>query len=108
MTIHAHDSGYAELMDSWGHGTAQRGDWERRPVTIIADDGDGHYHAWAYTGRRVDAIARLAPLYRRSGTVVVVEEGYLRTVNPEPDFWVEDEYGDFAPNLAKYPEVVAY
>lgn len=64
MTYHHTASGHIEMLDKWGHGRAPSGDWHNRPATLIDDDGDGHYSAWAYSGDKLDAARKLAEFFR--------------------------------------------
>lgn len=87
MTIHRTDSGYIELLDTWGHGRAPNGDWYNRPATLIADDGDGHYEAWAYEGAKADAAMALAMRERDFDEPVLwVLEGNSVTPLRRPDW----------------------
>lgn len=109
MAIHRTESGFVELLSSWGHGRGIPGN-PRRPATLITDDGDGHYQQWGYTGRLADALLTLARLERsiRAGDHVAVRYGHGYYVERAPDdFWIERD-GEFSANLAAYPDVIAY
>jgi hypothetical protein len=78
------------------------------PGVIVADDGDGHYFAYRFTGKAGDALAALAPLFRRDDHIVVADgPTSLTTTNVPDDFWIADG-DDFSPNLAAYPSALAY
>lgn len=102
MTYHTTKTGSIELLDSWGHGRAAKGDWGRRPATLIADDGDGHFDAWSYTGDRNDAATTIAGFFKTGQDArLAVLEGdtvYLldrRQWNEGVEIVTEtDEYGD--------------
>jgi hypothetical protein len=72
MAYHRTASGAIDLVDEWGHGRNARGDWSFAPATIVVDDGDGHYSAWRYTGRKRDAIATAARFLRAPDPMVIV------------------------------------
>lgn len=111
MSFHHTPTGFVELLSTWGHG---KGAWANahRPATLITDDGDGHYQQWKFTGDLNDALVTLARLEKfiRGGDHVAIREGNGYYVERAPDdFWVEDEErGEFVPNLAAYPNVIAY
>lgn len=109
MSFHATTTGHIELLDRWGHGKPARGDWRSRPATVIVDDGDGHYTAWAYTGALRDAATVAARFdMRNDGRHVAVLSGNEVSMEPTPDdFWIEIDDG-FTPNTARYSNVVAY
>ena len=111
MSFHKTQTGLVELLSTWGHGKGVGGNpW--RPATLITDDGDGHYQQWKFTGKLFDALVTLAQLEPRiqgHGGFVARVDGNGYVVEPAPDdFWVEQENGDFVPNLAAYPDVIAY
>lgn len=116
MTIHTTKTGYVELADQWGHGKAASGDWTSAPATITADDGDGHYDAWRYKGTCADAMQTLAPLYCRDNCIVTRDGNRLTVETAPADFWIDaktggpftDETEEGAPNLAKYPNAIAF
>ena len=81
MTFHITKSGSVELVDSYGNGKSERGNWSSTPATLICDDGDGYYDAWKYA------------------------------VPVPDDFWIEDSsdsWSDVKPNLKKYSNAVAW
>ena len=110
MTIHKTRTGHIELLDQWGHGKAAKADYATRPATLISDDGDGHFYAWSVTGDMRDAAKTAASFdLRNDGRYVAELDGNRVSMVPPPDgFWIETEDGDFVPDLAKYPNVVAY
>ena len=40
MTFYKTKSGSVELIDSYGHGKSERGNWSAAPATLICDDAD--------------------------------------------------------------------
>lgn len=109
MTFHTTPTGHIELLDQWGHGKAARGDWSSRPATIVVADHDGHYTAWAYTGRLLDAATTAARFDLPDDGYVAIRCGTRITIERQPDdFWIEQPDGSFEPNQAEYPEVLAY
>jgi len=72
MTYHSNDKASIELLDQWGHGKGPRGDWTARPATLIADDGDGHYDAWAYTGDKREAAMIIAGFFKAGCDVQLI------------------------------------
>jgi hypothetical protein len=109
MSVHLTPTGHVVLVSSWGHGKGTPAN-ARRPATLIVDDGDGHYQQWRYTGTLNDALVTLAHLERsiQSGDRVALREGNGYRVTRAPDgFWVEQD-GEFVPNLADYPNVIAF
>lgn len=110
MTIHRTKSGLIELLGQWGHGKAAPANYANRPATLISDDGDGHFCAWAVTGDMRDAaeVAARFDLRNDGRRVAVLEGNCVSMVNTPDDFWTETESGDFVENLAAYPDVVAY
>ena len=111
MSFHKTATGYVELICSWGHGRGSMPN-TRRPATLTTDDGDGHYQQWKYTGRLGDALFTLARLdvARQNSGNVAVREGAGYHIEPAPeDFWIEDtDAGEWKPNLAAFPNVIAY
>lgn len=111
MTIHQTASGFVELVAEWGHGKGSRPN-TRQPATLTTDDGDGHYEQWKYTGKLEDALSTLASLEHAvaRGEHVAIRNGNGYYVDRAPDdFWIEDEdAGEFRPNLAAYPNVIAW
>ena len=107
---HATKTGTAIIVDSWGHGRGPRADWASAPCIIVAHDNDGHSDAIRYTGKAIDAARAMAVFYLRSdGRCVVVFHGKSMTAEPTPaDFWVEDWTGERKPNLAAYPNIIAF
>lgn len=84
MTIHLTNSGHVELLDQWGHGRAAKGDWARKPATLIFDDNDGHYDAWSFTGDKRDAaqtLARLDSQRHSSHAFFLLEGSTVRVVS---------------------------
>jgi hypothetical protein len=111
MSFHRTPTGFVELLNTWGHGRGTPGN-ARRPATLITDDGDGHYQQWKYTGKLIDALVTLARLEKFiSGNYdahVAIRSGAGYYVERAPDdFWIE-QGDEFAPNLAAYPDVIAY
>ena len=108
MTIHKTASGYIERLATGGHGKPFNfAAWSRRPATLTTDDDDGHYEAWSFTGKKADAVQTLAHLLQRDDRVVVFDGDRLNVERAPDDFWIEAD-GEFTPNTAAYPNVVAY
>jgi hypothetical protein len=107
--MHRTKSGWIELLGKWGHGRAADRDYDNMPAVITDDDGDGHYSAWKVDGSMRDAALILGRfLTRNDGRYVATFSGSTVRAEPTPDdFWIEDG-DDFKPNLAAYPEVVAW
>jgi hypothetical protein len=111
MTIHLTRDGSITLLDTWGHGRAPKSaTWYcGRPATLIVDDGDGYYEAWAVEGSIKAAAEKAATFFRMGDTVAMLEGSTLTAVTVPDDFWLEDEdAGEFRPNLAKYPNAVGF
>jgi hypothetical protein len=114
MTFHITKSGSVELIDSYGHGKSESGNWHSAPATLICDDGDGHYDTWKFTGKLDDAVEAIAGLYTRNDGRYIVEHvtrGRLDAVPVPDDFWIEDDsdsWSDVKPDLKKYPNAVAW
>jgi hypothetical protein len=111
MSFHRTPSGFVELLSVWGHGKGTPAN-AHRPATLITDDGDGHYQQWKYTGQLDDALVTLARLEKfitgNYDAHVAVRSGAGYIVQPAPvDFWIERD-GEFVPNLAAYPDVIAF
>ncbi len=108
MSYHLTESGHVELLGSWGHGRSCNINL-RRPCLIVTDDGDGHFEAWIHTGKRQDALLALARLEKLHNGNVVVQDATGYSVQSAPDdFWIETPGGDFVPNTAAYPDIIAY
>lgn len=108
-TTHRTASGFVTLISEWGHGKGLMPN-TNRPATLITDDGDGHSQQWSYTGRLQDALETLANKERAilSGDHVAIRSGAGYSVTTAPDdFWIEQD-GEMVPNLAAYPNVIAY
>lgn len=110
--IHFTPSGSCELLDSWGHGRAARGDWRRAPAVLIFDDGDGHYDAWRICGNMKEAARKLGQLHLSGGRFsregVAIYHGGAVSIQEAPEgFWIESE-DESIPDTAKFPEVVAW
>lgn len=109
MAIHKTKTGWIELVDSWGHGKASNGKWHSAPATLVAEDGDGHYDAWKFSGDKKDAAVKIAEFLDKADMVVCLEGNSVVAQRAPGDFWTEDEgKGEFIPNLSKYPDVIAY
>tara|TARA_R110002074_G_scaffold387510_2_gene569694 strand:- start:696 stop:1040 length:345 start_codon:yes stop_codon:yes gene_type:complete len=114
MTFHITKSGSVELVDSYGNGKSERGNWSSTPATLICDDGDGYYDAWKYSGKLDDAVEAVAGFYTGSDGLYIVEHitrGRLDAVPVPDDFWIEDSsdsWSDVKPNLKKYSNAVAW
>lgn len=91
MTYHSNAKATIELLDSWGHGRARSGDWTARPATLICDDGDGHYDAWAFTGDKREAALLIANVTRFTGAdeprLVIIEGNSIEAIGR--DQWAE-------------------
>lgn len=116
MTIHLTASGSITLLAKWGHGRACSIDTSR-PATILADDGDGHYEAWAVRGKMRDAAMTLAGFLPDSSTKIVTFDGReVRYEDAPEDFWLDKETGlpstdeteESVPNLAAHPSAIAW
>jgi hypothetical protein len=99
---HKTDSGYVELVASWGHGKGAR--YNTRPCHIITNDDDGHYDLWRVTGKMKDAAYKIASLMRCQDRIITYESGYLTAESTPDDFWNDE----LEPNLEKYPNTVRY
>ena len=114
MTFYKTKSGSVELIDSYGHGNSERGNWSAAPATLICDDADGHYDVWKFTGKLNDAVQAVAGFYTRNDGRYIVEhitKGRLDTVPVPDDFWIKDtsdSWSDVKPDLKKYPNAVAW
>ena len=111
MTIHKTASGYAESIYQWRDGQASGWDLARRPAHLISDDGDGHYRVWRVTGKMRDAAAIIGAFdLRNDGRNVMVFYGSRVVSEPTPEgFWrTINDWGDVAPDLIAFPEIVAY
>ncbi len=110
MTTHSTRDGSITLLDSWGHGRAPKSrSIYHRHATLIVDDGDGHYDAWAIEGSIKAAAEKAATFFRMGDTVAMLDGSTLTGVRVPDDFWIEDEEaGEFRPNLAKYPNAVGF
>ena len=98
--------GHISLIDSWGHGKGPRHDWSRAVSVIVTDDGDGHYDAWRFSGKRALAMEKLSEFWVDKDGVSVAEGNTLTLIEPPDDFWVEDSAGDFHPDFKKYPNIM--
>lgn len=107
MSYHETSTGHIEIVDQWGHGKAPKRNWSSRPATLVVDDGDGHYTAWAFTGNRRDAAVTAARFDLRAEKIAVLSGAGVTIENPPADFWIEAA-GDLQPNLTAYPDVIAY
>lgn len=115
MTIHLTKSGSIEHLDAWGHGRPARGNWGRRPATIITDDGDGHYQAWSVEGSMRDAAETLGGFMvnaRNRGAVAVFDGAKAVELITEgrggfEDFWIVTDDG-VEPDLDNNPDMVAW
>jgi hypothetical protein len=110
MSFHRTPTGHVAFIAKWGHGQGSPIN-PRRPATITTNDGDGHYAGWRYVGNQLDALTTLARRERRlssgSGCVAVrYNNGYVLESAPD-DFWIEED-GEFRPNIAAYPNIIAW
>ena len=103
-------TGRVELVGQWGHGHAARADYRSMPGMLIVDDGDDWTYAYRFRGKRADAVDAVALMFgKMDGRSIVTQSGNRLAVEPAPDdFWIEQPNGDIEPNLASYPDVVAY
>ena len=118
MATHQTQSGYVELLGSWGHGRSPDKDYRRMPAVLTDDDGDGHYSAWKVTGSMRDAAAVVGRfLLRNDGLRIAIFTGStVWAENTPDDFWLDAATGapvtaetlDMRPNLAAYAECVAF
>lgn len=120
MTYHRTESGHIERLACGGHGRPfDHVTWGRRPATLVTDDGDGHYEAWAYTGRREHAAEKLAGflLGDRADRVVTRYGSNLEVEDAPEGFWINAESGEplssdvheqGEPNLKTFPQVIAW
>jgi hypothetical protein len=107
MTYHLTQSGHVELLDSWGHGKGPRCQWHHAVAVVVVDDGDGHEDAWKFSGKRAHALNKLAEFWCEKQGVAVIEGNRLTLEQAPDDLWVEDDNGDFHPDTAKYPNILA-
>lgn len=105
---HRTASGYCVIVDSWGHGKVERADWYHAPAILLADDGDGHMDAIRFTGKAIDAARVMSAFYSKDYNFVTFDGKWLRAESTPDGFWVEDETGEFHPNLTSFPNVIAY
>ena len=79
---------------------------------VPRDDGDGHYAAWKFSGKRLDALKKLAEFRRDcqvaeiSGDTVIFHsegsgdlDGFWIGINPDDD----GEPSEFVQNFEKFP-----
>ena len=113
MTMHRTNSGYVTFLAQWGHGKG-RPISRKQPATVFTNDGDGHYQAWSYTGKQIDALVSLARLERQlfSQNLVALRDApnSYTLVDPPADFWIDDpeNIGCVVPNSAAYPDIIAW
>lgn len=100
--------GYVECVGQWGHGRAAAADFGRMPAILMADDGDGHYFAYRVFGMTMrEAAEIIAPLFAKGEMVVTFSGSSVVAERAPHDFWIEKS-DEFRPNLAAYPDVIAW
>ncbi|MGH7746514.1 MAG: hypothetical protein ACREQ5_17395, partial [Candidatus Dormibacteria bacterium] len=66
------------------------------------------FDAWAVDGSIRDAADVVAQFVQRGGNIVSLYGSTVRAETAPADFWIEDEARGVVPNLAAYPNVVAF
>lgn len=97
--VHKTISGHVECVGEWGRGKAAEANFAKMPAVIICDDGDGHYSAHRYTGKRLDAAKVLAQFLTKDRRYCVEFGGFNVTAVDRPDdFYIELDGDEFAEN----------
>lgn len=86
---HRTQTGTVELIDEWGHGKPESGNWDIAPAVFKADDGDGHYSAWRWSGKIEDAHDVVAGFMTSDNNVIMRDGINLKTIQTPDDFWEE-------------------
>lgn len=111
MSCHDTRSGHVQLIGAWGKYKSGTQYSPNTPATLIIEDS-GQFTQWKFTGKRDDALVTLGHMYVNGSNAdrVAYETASGLTIERAPsDFWIESDDGEeFLPNLAEYPDVIAW